>query len=211
MSHVWQEQRPKAGTPAPVSENVVEQRLRPARDRVRLAPWAVLTLALAGAAAAVIALLVSSHSTQNALPAINGGPAVVSQAQLEQFAAASDTPVYWAGPMSGYSYELTRTSSGHVYVRYLPAGVKAGDTRANFLVVGTYAQPGSFANLQRAAKAPDALSVRIEDDGLVVFSSSKPTSVYLGYPGASYQVEVYSPSADSARSLVLADKIRPVR
>jgi hypothetical protein len=53
--------------------------------------------------------------------------------------------------------------------------------------------------------------VRIENDGLVVFNSSKPTSVYLGYPGTGYQVEVYSPSADSARSLVLADKIRPVR
>jgi hypothetical protein len=211
MSHVWQEQRPKAGTPATVSENVVERPLRPERDRARLTPWAVLTLALAGAAAAVIALLVSSHGTQNALPAINGGPALVSQAQLEQLAATSRTPVYWAGPKPGYSYELTRTSSGHVYVRYLPAGVKAGDARASFLVVGTYALPGSFANLQRAAKAPGALSVRIEDDGLVVFSSSKPTSVYLGYPGAGYQVEVYSPSADNARSLVLADKIRPVR
>jgi len=194
-----------------VSENAVEQPLRPGRDWARLAPWAVLGLALAGAAAAVIALLVSSHGKQNALPAINGGPGLVSQTQLHQLAAASDTPVYWAGPKPGYSYELTRTSSGHVYVRYLPAGVKAGDARANFLVVGTYTQPGSFANLQRAAKAPGALSLRIENDGLVVFSSSKPTSVYLGYPGAGYQVEVYSPSADSARSLVLADKILPIR
>lgn len=211
MTHVWQEPQPKAGTPVTVSENVMERPLRTSRDWARVAPWAVLGLALAGAAAAVIALLVSSHGTQNSLPAINGGPALVSQIELEQLAAASDTPVYWAGPKPGYSYELTRTSSGRVYVRYLPAGVKAGDARASFLVVGTYAQPGSFANLQHAAKAPDALSVRIENDGLVVFSSSKPTSVYLGYPGAGYQVEVYSPSADSARSLVLADKIRPVR
>ena len=89
--------------------------------------------------------------------------------------------------------------------------VKAGDSRANFLVVGTYTQPGSFANLQRAAKAPGALSVRIQNDGLVVFSSSKPTSVYVGYPGAGYQVEVYAPSADTARGLVLADKIQPIR
>jgi hypothetical protein len=171
----------------------------------------VLGLALAGAAAAVIALLLTSHGKQGSLPAINGGPALVSQAQLEQLAAASGQPVYWAGPKPGYSYELTRTSSGRVYVRYLPAGVKAGDPRANFLVVGTYRQPGSFANLQRAAKAPGALSVRIEDDGLVVFTSSKPTSVYLGYPGAGDQVEVYSPSADDARSLALADKIQPIR
>jgi hypothetical protein len=211
MSHVWQERRPEPGTPTAVSESVVERPFKRQRKWSRLAPWAVLGLALLGAAAAVIALLVSSHGKQSSLPAINGGPALVSQNQLERLAAASDTPVYWAGPKPGYSYELTRTSSGHVYVRYLPAGVKAGDARANFLVVGTYTQPGSFANLQRAAKAPGALSLRIENDGLVVFSSSKPTSVYLGYPGASYQVEVYSPSADSARSLVLADKIRPIR
>ena len=211
MSHVWQEPRPRSGTPAAASENVVERPLRPARKRARLAPWVVLGLALGGAAAAVIALVASSHGKQHALPAINGGPALVSQAQLEHLAAASDAPVYWAGPKPGYSYELTRASSGRVYVRYLPAGVKAGDARANFLVVGTYTQPGSFANLQRAAKAPGALTVRTEDDGLVVFSSSKPTSVYLSYPGASYQVEVYSPSADDARSLVLADKIQPIR
>lgn len=211
MSHVWQEQRPKPGTPTAVSENVVERQLRPSRPRPHLASWMVLGLALAGAAAAVIALLLTSHGKHDSPPTINGGPALVSQAQLEQLAAASGQPVYWAGPKQGYSYELTRTSSGRVYVRYLPAGVKAGDLRANFLVVGTYRQPGSFANLQRAAKAKGALSLRVEHGGLVVFSSSKPTSVYLGYPGAGYQVEVYSPSADSARSLVLADKIRPLR
>jgi hypothetical protein len=192
-----------------VSENVV-RRARPARPLPRVAPLVVLGIASFGAAAAVIALLVGSHGKTNALPPVNGGPALVSQAQLEQLASASGQPVYWAGPKSGYSYELTRSSSGRVYVRYLPAGVKAGDPRANFLVVGTYTQPGSFANLQRAAKAHGALSLRIGNGGLVVFSSSKPTSVYLGYPGTNYQVEVYSPSGDTARSLVLADKIRPV-
>ena len=210
MSHVWQEQRPKPGSPTAVSENVVERPLRASRPRPHLASWMVLGLALAGAAAAVIALLVTSHGKHGSLPAINGGPALVSQSQLEQLAAASGQPVYWAGPKPGYSYELTRTSSGRVYVRYLPEGVKAGDQRANFLVVGTYRQPGSFANLRRAAKAKGALSLGVKNGGLVVFSSSKPTSVYVGYPSAGYQIEVYSPSADNARSLVLADKIQPV-
>ena len=177
----------------------------------RLAPWAVLGLAVAGAAAAVIALLVSSHGTQNALPAINGGPALVSQAQLEQLAAASDTPVYWAGAKPGYSYELTRTSSGRVYVRYLPAGVKRR-RREGELPRGRHLRAAGLVRgpAARGEGAGRALGAD-RDDGLVVFSSSKPTSVYLGYPGAGYQVEVYSPSADSARSLVLADKIRPVR
>jgi hypothetical protein len=192
-----------------VNENVAQPSLRAVRW-TRWAPWAVLCIALGGSAAAVVALLVGSHSKASALPPVGGGPALVSQAQLERLAASSDTPVYWAGPKPGYSYELTRTSSRRVYVRYLPAGVKAGEPSASFLVVGTYTQSGSFGNLQRAAKAPGALSLRIGDGGLVVLNSSKPTSVYLGYPGAGYQVEVYAPSGDDARRLVLSGKIRPV-
>jgi hypothetical protein len=197
------------GTFRAMTENTVQ----PGALRLGAEHRALMALAVAVAATAIVVaiLLLRGHDNPSSLPALNDGPALVTQAQLEQLAAASDQPVYWAGPKPGYSYELTRTSNGHDYVRYLPASVKAGDPRANFLVVGTYAQPGSYANLQRAAKAPGALSLRIQNDGLVVFSSSKPTSVYLGYPGASYQVEVYSPSADSARRLVLADKIRPIR
>ena len=196
------------GTLNAVSENAL-RRSAPRLQREHLTLM-VLAIGVTVAAIVVAMLLVRSGGSSSSIPAPNSGPGLVSQAQLVQLAAASDTPVYWAGPKPGYSYELTRTSSGRVYVRYLPAGVKAGDPRASFLVVGTYAEPGSFTNLRRAAKAPGALSLRIADDGLVVFSSRKPTSVYLGYPGADYQVEIYAPSADTARSLVLAGKIRPV-
>jgi hypothetical protein len=54
---------------------------------------------------------------------------IVSPAQLARFAALSTTPVFWAGPRPGVSYELT-SLSGRVYVRYLPRGVAAGDQRA---------------------------------------------------------------------------------
>jgi hypothetical protein len=202
-----QEAAHPAGTPNTVNENAVRL---PRLGREHL-PLTALAVGFVAATIVVALLLLRGNGGSTALPGVNAGPALVSQAQLQRLASTSNTPVYWAGAKPGYSYELTRTPNGHVYVRYLPAGVKAGDARANFLVVGTYTQPGSFANLQRAAKAPGALSLRIQNDGLVVFSSSKPTSVYLGYPGASYQVEVYSPSADSARGLVLADKIRPIR
>jgi hypothetical protein len=211
-SHLGSERQERVrseGTFKAMTENAVEPGcLRLAGEHRALM---ALGVAVAAAAIAVAMLLLRGHDGSSSLPALNGGPALVSQAQLEQLAASSDHPVYWAGPKAGYSYELTRTSSGRVYVRYLPAGVKAGDPRASYLVVGTYTQPGSFANLQRAAKAHGALSLRVDNGGLVVFSSSKPTSVYLGYPGAGYQVEVYSPSADNARSLVLADKIQPIR
>ena len=207
MSHVWQEPKPEPGSPPPVTENVG---LTWTFDR-RLASLAVLAVATAIATAIVIVLLVHRPGTTSpSLPAPNGGPTLVTQAQLQRLAASSSEPVYWAGPKPGFSYELTRTSSGRTYVRYLPSGVRAGDPRPSFLVVGIYTQPGSFNDLQRAAKQPGALSLKVDGGGLVVFSSSRPTSVYLGYPGKKFQVEVYAPSGDTARSLVLAGKIRPV-
>ncbi len=208
MSHVWQEPRTEEGTEPPVTEDVARTRV----GNWRPAPLAVLAVASALVAGIVILLLLHERGTSSAsLPATNSGPVRVSQAQLQRLAASSAQPVYWAGSKPGYSYELTRTSSGRIYIRYLPSGVRAGDPRPDFLVVGTYTQPGSFADLQRAGKQPGALSLKIDNGGLVVFSSSKPTSVYLSYPGAKYQVEVYSPSGDTARALALAGKIKPIR
>jgi hypothetical protein len=96
-------------------------------------------------------------------------------------------------------------------VRYLPSGVKAGDPRASFLVVGTYDLPDSFAGLQRVAKSPTSVSRSIADGGLLVYDGQRPTSVYFSYPGVKYQVEVYAPSTPNARSLILGGKVTPIR
>jgi hypothetical protein len=161
-------------------------------------------------AAAVVIWLLAKGGGSSATPVAKSGPTIVSQAQLERFAGSLDYPVYWAGPKPGYSYELT-ASDGRVWVRYLPAGVKAGDPRPNFLVIGTYKQPHAFSGLLAAAKQPDSLSKRIADGGLLVFNSERPTSVYFGYPGVKYQVEVYAPSAKTARALVVDGKATTVR
>jgi hypothetical protein len=168
----------------------------------------VLGVAVAAAAVIVVWLLVSNGSTS--APSRASGPAIVSQAQLERFAQSVDHPVFWAGPKPGFSYELT-SAKGRVWVRYLPGGVSAGDRRADFLVVGTYEQPHSFSNLLRAARRPGGVSRRISDGGLLVFNTQRPTSVYFSYPGAKYQVEVYTSSSKTARSLVSAGKIEPVK
>jgi hypothetical protein len=203
------EHRSGARSSSDVTGNTLDARILQLRREH--GPLLVLTAVLVVAAVAV-AILALQRGTRTTQPSpATGGPTLVSEAQLERLAAASDEPVYWVGPKKGFSYELTRTAGGRTYVRYLPAGVRAGDRKPNFLVVGTYTQPGSFADLQHAAKQRGALSVHIADHGLVVFSSSKPTSVYLSYPGANYQVEIYAPSGDTARRLVLGGKIQPVR
>jgi hypothetical protein len=209
LDQVWQEHRRETGTPVPM-ESVAQRKLDPARRRSHV-QLVVLGVAVAVAAAVVAWLLVRGQGHTTALPAPDGGPALVSQAQLERLAGSVDHPVYWAGPKHGYSYELTRTSGGRVFVRYLPTGVRAGDTRPNFLVVGTYEQQGGFADLKRVVKRHGSVSFGLDGDGRAVFNTAKPTSVYFGYPGKAYQVEVYSPSGQTARSLVLAGKITPIR
>lgn len=139
------------------------------------------------------------------------GASAKSESELRDFAASSSVPMYWAGPREGQTYELTRTSDGRVYVRYLPEGVEAGDPRPQFLTVGTYPRPGAWAELRRAGRKPGAVSKDLPNDGLMVYSRSKPTSVYIGYAGGRFQVEVYAPSAGSARDLVLAGQVVPVR
>jgi hypothetical protein len=168
----------------------------------------VLGLGVVVAAMVVVWLLAQGGSGGE--HATNRGPKLVSQAQLQHFAGSLGRPVYWAGPQSGLSYELT-SASGRVWVRYLPPGVKAGDPRADFLVVGTYEQPHAYADLKHAAKRTGSVSRSIAGGGLLVYNAQRPTSVYFSYPGASYQVEVYAPSARTARSLVLGGKTTPIR
>lgn len=162
-----------------------------------------------GLAAFVVGWLVMNRGGDEA-PAVSGATAT-SESELRSFAESASHPVYWAGPKDDFTYELTRTTDGRVYVRYLPEGTDAGDPRARFLTVGTYPRKGAFAELKRAARADGAVSLKLERDGLAVFSDTRPTSVYFGYPDAQYQVEVFHPSPSEARRLALSGQVVPVR
>lgn len=145
----------------------------------------------------------------NASPPASGASSA-SEKELREFAATASHPVYWAGPRSGQTYELTKTSDGRVYVRYLPQGVEVGDPRPQFLTVGTYPRANAFAELKRAGRAEGAVSRELPQGGLAVFNRGS-SSVYFGYPDARYQVEVFALPAGSARNLVLGGQVVPVR
>lgn len=162
-----------------------------------------------GLAAFFVGWLVMNRGDDTA-PAPSGATAT-SESDLRSFAESASHPVYWAGPKSDFTYELTRTTDGRVYVRYLPEGTQVGDPRARFLTIGTYPRAGAWAELKRAARADGAVSLKLERGGLAVFSDARPTSVYFGYPDAKYQVEVFHPSASEARRLALAAQVVPVR
>lgn len=193
----------------------------PEKRRRRLTPWRVAGIALlvvpllavggvflarsVGGKSSASRTTTAATTTTTVAPI---GPVVVSAAALAGFAAALGRPIYWAGPASGYTYELTETSRGDVYVRYLPGGVRAGDKRASFRVVGTYPYTGALAALEAV---PKAQRDRLPGGGVIVSTAADPKSVHIAYPGVDYQIEVYDPTPGRAREIALSGRILPVR
>ena len=158
---------------------------------------------------AVLLLVRGNGAHKTALPPV-GTAAAVSESQLKTLARQSNQPIYWAGPKPG-AYELTRTNDGRIYIRYLPSSDKLGDRTPSYLTVGTYPTKQAFLGVKRAAARQGGVSVKIEHGGLLVFNAGSPKSVYFSYPKRGYQVEVYDPSPQQARTLVLGGKITPVK
>jgi hypothetical protein len=155
-------------------------------------------------------LLLRGHNAgKTTLPPV-GAPAAVSEAQLKALAAQTNHAIYWAGPKRG-TYELTRTTDGRIYIRYLPSADKVGDRTPSYLTVGTYPTKNAFQAIQLAAARQGGVSATIDHGGLLVFNNSSPKSVYFSYPKSSSQVEVYDPSPLQARALVLGGSIKPIR
>jgi hypothetical protein len=136
------------------------------------------------------------------------GPTAASVADLKTHATALGRPIYWAGPKRGYTYELTDTSNGRIFVRYLPPGIKPGDPRPLYMTVATYPFPGAYAALAKTAKGTG--TIKLAHRGIGVVDGAYPKSIHLAYPGSDYQIEVYDPSPSAGRKLVASGAIAPV-
>jgi hypothetical protein len=88
--------------------------------------------------------------------------------------------------------------------------VKLGDPKPNYLSIGTYPQADAFRTLKATAKKQKVRTIKLRGGGLAFADKSRPTSVYLAYPGSAYQIEVFHPSAARARQLVASGAIVPV-
>ena len=170
---------------------------------------AVLGLAVL-VAATLVGWLLLSHRGSNTNTKVASGPALVTAGQLASAVRALGHPVYWAGPRENWSYELTVTKSGRVYVRYLPRSAEAGDARSSFLTVGTYPGVDAYRNLKKVSTGPAVHSNLLPGGGLLVAPKALPKSVYLAYPKRGYQVEVYDATAGAARRLALNGLIKQI-
>ena len=168
------------------------------------------------ALAAVTALLVTGcggekavqpTTTTEAKPAPAQG---VSVRELTSLSSSLGQPIFWAGPVKGNTYELSRTKDGRVYIRYLPRGAKVGSAKPSYLAIGTYPQANAYAVLKATAKSQGVGLKTLSGGGLAFVDKTHATSVYLAYPGSAYQIEVYDPSAARALNLVLSGKVVPL-
>ena len=140
----------------------------------------------------------------------SGGPREVSTDALRDFARDREQRVYWAGPADGAKLELTETSRGHVFLRYLPKLAPVGDDKPLYTAVGTYPRPNALASVREAGKGRGMITRKVRGGGLAVWSRQRPTSVYLAFPGADEVIEVFDPDGREARDLATSGRIEPV-
>jgi hypothetical protein len=184
----------------------------PARMRLpRLRVGAIAAVALATGLITWLVLRPDTEHEAVSPTASAAVPEIVAPARLRALAATLGHPFYWVGAKPGMRYELTQAAGGRMFIRYLRPGVKVGDRRARSLAVGTYAVQDAFARTEAAGKLPGAVTRRLAGGGIAVYARSRPTSVYFAYPDSKVQVEVYDPSGRTARQLVLAGQVVPIR
>ena len=136
-------------------------------------------------------------------------PISASLRDLRSLARSLGHPIYWVGPRRGSTYELIRTSSGKIILRYLPRGVKVG-TQKPYLSVATYPFPGAFGAIKALAKQRTQVAIKLRGRGLAVFDRAYPKSIHLAYPGSEYQIEVFDPSPARVRNLVSSGQVSTI-
>ena len=187
-----------------MEERTPIQRRRSFRDVKRVRLGAVVAVALAVGLGAWLLVRDDDSTPERA------EPVATTVADLQRLDEQSGHPVYWVGPQPGTKYEVTRTSNGNVYIRYLTQAAAIGDERPNYLTVGSYPFNGAYATLRKSARQEGTKSGTLPNGGIYIVSRERPNSVYAAYRGTDLQIEVFSPSASQARQLVASGKIRPV-
>ena len=140
----------------------------------------------------------------------NGEAIEADAAKIQELAADTGHPVYWAGPTGADKFEWTEAADGKIYIRYLTGNAEAGDPRPLFLTVATYPVGNGKAAIAKAAKTPGNRTVDVPGGGTALISEGGSTSTYVAYPDSPYQIEVFDPDPARATDIVKSGRIQPV-
>jgi hypothetical protein len=190
----------------------VENRpLRPWARRQEIRVGAVIAVALAIAFVVWLVAIRDGGGGSSKASVESIAPTAATPDRLHSLAQDVGHPVYWSGPASGTTYELTVTSSGRIFVRYLATGVPVGSTSARYTIVGTYPVDDAYNVLNALARKEGERSFPAPRGGFAVYAEATPTNIYLAYPDQkNVQIEVYDPSPKRARDLISSGRIAPV-
>jgi hypothetical protein len=184
------------------------------RQRSRLGALRVALIVLIALLAAAVALaLIAGGDDDEGSGATEGDPAearILSAAELQEIAAASDAPIYWAGERPGTELEFDEGAGERVYVRYLTEGAEAADPRPAFLTIATYPLEDPADALRANARRTNTRVQRARGGALVWVNPDRPQSVYLAEPGSTHQVEVYDPLPRRALEVAISGEVQPV-
>ena len=199
---------PQDGAPSPERTTVGETQTSSLASLARLPEIRIgAVVALAVVAGLVVWLAVRGNG--NSPPKGTSAQAVSAQ-ELAALPASVGHPVYWAGPKRGFTYELTQTNDGRIYIRYLPAGVSPGSNQPKYLTIGTYPLKDALGSVRGIAKRLRVRPLNLKGGGVAVQDTEHPTSVYFAFRGSDYEVEAYDPSPARALQLVLSGKVTPL-
>ena len=140
---------------------------------------------------------------------ISTKPTAATRADLQTFAQRVGHPIYWAGPKPGYTYELSTTSNGGVFIRYLPAR-REGRRPEGGLSDGCHVPVSAALRGRRQDRERRGHRSSSRTAGSASSTPRYPKSIHLAYPGSDYQIEVYDPSPSAGRKLVASGAISPV-
>jgi|SRR5579862_463705 len=135
------------------------------------------------------------------------GPTAYTAKNLAAESKFINTKFFWAGEQRGRQYEFTRTTTGNLYVRYLPRGTRVGAKGGGFLVVATYPFVDAYKALQKQSKGK---AVKGPGGSLVYVRRNDPKSVLMAFPGVNDEIEIYDPAPAVALATAKSGKIKPV-
>ena len=99
-------------------------------------------------------------------------------------------------------YELTYTTSGSVYVRYLPAEAEREDSHDAYLTVANYSIVDGFNHLVEHGNVDGFTVAPLRNGAEIVTEDADSTRAYFAFPDVPLQVEVFDPEEGKALELV---------
>jgi hypothetical protein len=135
----------------------------------------------------------------------------LSEKELLNVVGQAPNPVYWSGPIAGYSYLLKIDENGSSLVEYVAPKSLDPKQESNFRQIATYYSKGAWEKSLVASNGAGFSSFKNSDGSLVFYSIDNANDVFMAFPDKDYQIEIFDNRAGQALSLsVLVGQIRQI-